>query len=607
MQDDTKRFLVACFDLMLIIFSYYAAFAIRFEMAVPLPWLTFMSGMLLVIIPIQFCTFWYFGLYGTAERFGTADDLVSIVKAILISSLAVVPAVYAMSHFAGYGGYPPRSLFVLHPLALMIMIGGARFSMRLIREIRSARKGMKRVLIVGAGEAAESILREIIKNGELNYRPVGLVDDDRQKIGSTLHGVKVLGPSESIKKLVEQHGAGEVMIAIPSATGAEMRRIVGFCKECGVPYKTLPGMSQIIDGKARVDTLREVHYNDLLRREPIVLNNDLKPAARNEKVLVIGGAGYLGTVLTCRLLENGYTIRVLDSLIYGKKPMQFLLDREGFDFVQGDIRNIETVVSALEDVDGVILLAAIVGDQASKARPSETVQTNYLASLAVARACKMKQINRFIYASTCSVYGVGGTVLDEDSPLNPVSLYARTKIASEEGIFSISDSNFAPAIMRMSTLYGPSPRMRFDLVVNTMTMNAFLEKKITVLGGEQWRPLLDIRDASNAYLKVLEADINTVKGEVYNVGCENQNYKIKDVAALIGDTLDTPVETVPSDTDARDYRVSFNKIRNDLGFEVKHTIEGAVREIYHKLEIGEITDPRGRVYYNHFFDPTEVT
>lgn len=314
----------------------------------------------------------------------------------------------------------------------------------------------------------------------------------------------------------------------------------------------------------------------------------------------------MGSVLTSRLLEHNFTVRILDSLIYGSKPVEWFSGCEGFDFMEGDIRNIETVIAALEDVDSVILLAAVVGDPASKARPSQTIQTNYLASLSVALACKMKQVNRFIYASTCSVYGRGGEALDENAPLHPVSLYARTKIASEEGILSLSNGNFAPTIMRMATLYGYSPRMRFDLVVNTMTMSAFLESEIRIFGGEQWRPLLHVADASHAFVRALEAQIDTIKGRVYNVGCENQNYKIKDLARLIGGVIDgTALRTEPMDVDPRDYRVSFERVRRELGFEATHTVSEAVREIYRKLATGEIRDPTSRTFYNHCFDSIE--
>jgi nucleoside-diphosphate-sugar epimerase len=324
------------------------------------------------------------------------------------------------------------------------------------------------------------------------------------------------------------------------------------------------------------------------------------------KVLVIGGAGYLGCVLVQHLLEKGFKVRILDSFIYGKRSVDKFLNDKNVEIIEGDIRNIETVNSSMNDIESVIHLAAVVGDPASRERPEQTVETNYLATGMVAMACKIKGIQRFIYASTCSVYGIGKDTLDESAPLNPVSLYAKTKISSEESIMQLVDNNFAPTIMRMSTLYGFSPRMRFDLVVNTMTMTGFLEKQINVYGGSQWRPLLHLDDAADAYIKVLNSDIDKVRGKIYNVGSENQNYKIIEVADMVKDAIGN-VEVVKhtDNTDARDYRVSFKKIQDELDFDVSHTITDASKEIFDKLNSKEIKNPKQKYYYNHYFDSSE--
>jgi len=330
-----------------------------------------------------------------------------------------------------------------------------------------------------------------------------------------------------------------------------------------------------------------------------------------EKILVIGGAGYLGAVLNEKLLKEGYSIRILDSFIYGKKAVEKYSNNSNVELIKGDIRNIETINSSMRDIGCVVLLAAVVGDPASKVRPEQTIETNYLASQVVASSAKINVIKKFIYASTCSVYGVGKDILDEEAPLNPVSLYARTKISSEESIMAISDSTFIPTILRMSTLYGFSPRMRFDLVVNTMTMTAFTEGKITVFGGNQWRPLLNLYDASDAFFKVVEADLRTVGGKIYNVGSEKQNYRITEVAKLVAQGIketsgrDIPINVEGENVDARDYRVSFKKIQTELGFNVSHTIPEAAGEIWQKLESKEIKDPKQKVYYNHYFDSSE--
>jgi nucleoside-diphosphate-sugar epimerase len=254
----------------------------------------------------------------------------------------------------------------------------------------------------------------------------------------------------------------------------------------------------------------------------------------------------------------------------------------------------------------VVLLAAIVGDPASKARPTETIETNVLAAQALASACKLNHINRFLYASTCSVYGVGGELLDEEAPLNPVSLYARTKIESEKIILSMGDDYFSPTILRMGTLYGYSPRMRFDLVVNTMSMKSFTDKKIQVFGGKQWRPLIGVEDAAEVYVRCIEANLSDVGNQIFNVGSDSQNFQIDSVAEIIGRALgNIPISRDKSNLDARDYRVSFAKLRQRLGFMPQQDIDYSARTIFEKLHSGVIRDPSQKIYYNHYFDSAE--
>jgi len=348
-----------------------------------------------------------------------------------------------------------------------------------------------------------------------------------------------------------------------------------------------------------------LHINEIGGKEvSLSVDNIHKGGAEN--ILVIGGAGYLGNVVVRKILDSGRFVRVLDNFIYGNQAMIDLEGNPKIDIVNGDFRNIETVVSCLKDIDAVILLAAIVGDPASKARPSQTIETNLIATQSLAFACKTHCISRFIYASTCSVYGQGDNILNENSPMNPVSLYARTKIASEESILSMANSNFAPTILRMSTLYGYSKRMRFDLVVNTMTLKAYADSKIQVFGGEQWRPLLHVDDAADVYLKCLEAPLKKVGNQIFNVGSEEQNYQIKIIAEIISISLkNVLIETLKSDTDNRDYKVSFQKVKKVLNFKTKHFIEESSKKIYSLLIKNEIKNPKAKIYYNHYFDSTE--
>ena len=327
---------------------------------------------------------------------------------------------------------------------------------------------------------------------------------------------------------------------------------------------------------------------------------------RLKRILIVGGAGYLGSVLTTQLLTRGYTVRILDNFLYGRRSLEQLPRTPMLEVIEGDLRNIHTCVSALDGVHAVVLLAAIVGDPASKLRPKETIETNVIAAQALAMACKHQCINRFLYASTCSVYGLGDTLLDENSDLRSVSLYARIKIASEQAILSMGDGYFTPTILRMGTLYGCSPRMRFDLVVNTMTMHAYSEGRIHVFGGTQWRPLLSVNDAAEVYVRCLEADIADVGNQVFNIGSDEQNYQVESIAQIIAEALSgVQVEHDDKSLDVRDYRVSFRKVRDVLDFSPSDTVGAASNAIYTCLSRRIIQDPTQKIYYNHFFDATE--
>ncbi|MBN2243822.1 MAG: NAD-dependent epimerase/dehydratase family protein [Acidobacteria bacterium] len=378
---------------------------------------------------------------------------------------------------------------------------------------------------------------------------------------------------------------------------AEAGRLVSDMELYGVHFVPLlaPG------GKVK-DVLS---IEDLGRMHGLETNNAAaaKPAGR---VLVVGGAGYLGCVLAEKLLGRGFRVRVLDSFIYGRRAIDSVAGNGNLEIVEGDLRNIHTCVQSLEDTDAVVLLAAIVGDPASKIRPTETIETNVLAAQALASACKLHHIHRFLYASTCSVYGVGAEELDERAALYPVSLYARTKIESEKIILGMGDDYFSPTILRMGTLYGYSPRMRFDLVVNTMSMKSFTEGEIQVFGGKQWRPLLGVEDAADVYIRCIEADLADVGNQVFNVGSDAQNYQIDEVARIIGRALgDIPIARDGSNLDARDYRVNFNKLTEVLQFKPGQRIDASARQIFDKLKSGVIRNPAQKIYYNHYFDSAE--
>ena len=320
-----------------------------------------------------------------------------------------------------------------------------------------------------------------------------------------------------------------------------------------------------------------------------------------KKVLVIGGAGYIGSVLVRMLLKKGYHVKVMDNLLYGDEGIKDLYNTDNFEFFKGSITNISDVVEAMKDVDAVIHLAAIVGDPASKLKPKETLEINYFSAKMLGEVAKFLGISKFIFASTCSVYGFREDVCTEESELNPLSLYAETKLMSEKALLELRGNGFCPVILRFATAYGLSPRMRFDLVVNLLIAKALIEREITIFGeGKQYRPFVHIKDISRAIIKVLEAPMEKICGEVFNVGSDEQNMSIKELAERIKSKVpEAELKFIKEKEDNRSYKVSFRKIKEKLGFSAKYTIENAIEEIRKAFNGGKIKDFRDKKYSNH--------
>ena len=317
------------------------------------------------------------------------------------------------------------------------------------------------------------------------------------------------------------------------------------------------------------------------------------------RVLVVGGGGYLGSVLTGQLLERGLSVRVLDRFLFGEEPLEAWRDHPRLEIFRADICDIGHMPRALQGMDAVILLAALVGEQACNREPLMTVSVNYLATIVLAEACAHFGIQRFIFASTDSVYGIQEGILTEDSPLNPISLYAQLKAEAEQKILELASDRFSPCILRMATIYGLSLRMRFDLIVNLLTLHAATTGKCTVYGGKQWRPLVHVADAAHAYCLVLEAPLENVRGQVFNTGSNEQNYQIYQLGEIVHQVLPkVRVETTDVPPDLRDYHVNFDKIGKVLDYRVKYTVAGGVDEIYKAVTNGRIPDPYGEKYRN---------
>ncbi len=319
-------------------------------------------------------------------------------------------------------------------------------------------------------------------------------------------------------------------------------------------------------------------------------------------VLVTGAAGYIGSILVRRLLNRGYRVRVLDRLMYGDDAIRDILSHPRLEMVVADFRDRMVVARAVQGVSAVIHLGAIVGDPACAIDEDFTIGTNFEATRVIADAAKRAGVGRFVFGSTCSVYGASAEMLDETSALNPVSLYANTKIAAERALLDLWDATFAPVIMRFATAYGHSYRPRYDLAVNVMTAKAVTDGQITIHGGDQWRPFAHVDDIARALVLALEAPIATVAGETFNVGSDTQNHQLKEVGDIIQRLI--PHATVLTNdlvTDKRNYYVQFTKIRETLGFTPLHTLVESIVEMKEALDTGEVLDYQDRRYNNHQF------
>lgn len=319
-----------------------------------------------------------------------------------------------------------------------------------------------------------------------------------------------------------------------------------------------------------------------------------------KNILVTGGAGYLGYHVVSKLLANGYNVRILDNISFGNRAIRILKKKHKFEFINGDIRDLRIVLNAMEGMDGIIHLAGIVGDPASNLDTISSTEINYLSTKLVVDAASYFKINRFIFASSCSVYGGrNNSVLNESSKLNPLSIYAETKLKSEKIILN-SDKHVTPTIFRTGTLFGNSERMRFDLVINLFIGQAISNHKITVEGGDQWRPFVHVEDAARAYILSLEKPRSKVCG-IFNLGGDKLNYQLKNVGKLVKDKIPDVNVVYSKNKDRRNYRVSFAKIRKNLGFEPKRSISYAIEEIRNAITSGKIKSWTDPIYYNNKF------
>jgi nucleoside-diphosphate-sugar epimerase len=312
-------------------------------------------------------------------------------------------------------------------------------------------------------------------------------------------------------------------------------------------------------------------------------------------VLITGGAGYIGAHASRELLATGRRVRVLDSLLHGQRALAAALERAGVEVIEGDVRDRAARAAALAGVDAVVHLAAIVGDPACARDPELSDEVNIGGSTALVAEAEAAGVSRFVFASTCSNYGRmldPTTPIAEDGELRPVSLYASQKVHFERLLLACESDTLHPTCLRFATVYGVAPRMRFDLTVNEFTRDLWSGRELEVFGEQFWRPYVHARDAAAAICTVLDAPLESVDREVYNVGRSSENYRKLDLVEKIREHVSAgAVRYVSRSDDPRDYKVSFEKIRIRLGFETKMTVPDGIAELVRDLEAGSFGDP----------------
>ena len=316
-------------------------------------------------------------------------------------------------------------------------------------------------------------------------------------------------------------------------------------------------------------------------------------------VLVTGGAGYVGSVLVPKLLNAGYRVKVLDLYLFGDHVLNRVKPNSDLIEIKGDIRDRRLLTEAISGSDAVIHLACISNDPSFELDPALGKSINYDAFLPMVEIARRKGVKRFIYASSSSVYGIKDeSEVTEDLPLEPLTDYSKYKALCEEYLQNAAADDFVVTTIRPSTVCGYSPRMRLDLTVNILTNHAINNGKITVFGGEQKRPNLHIEDMTDLYLFILEQPGKKVHKKIYNVG--HENYRLREIAEMVRDTLggNIPIVTTPTN-DERSYHVSSTKIKEELGFETKHTIEEAVEDLCDAFDKGIVPDSlENEIYFN---------
>lgn len=306
-------------------------------------------------------------------------------------------------------------------------------------------------------------------------------------------------------------------------------------------------------------------------------------------ILVTGGAGYVGSVLIPELIKHGHFVKCLDRFFFGMEYLSSKQFQNEVELIKDDIRWFDPTI--LKDIDVVFDLAALSNDPVGELNPEKTYEINHLGRVRVATQSKKIGVPKYVLASSASIYGQQNDIVNETSSVFPITAYSKANRKAEINVLKLNDEKFSVTVLRFSSLYGISPRMRFDMSVNSMVLDLFKTGKIVVRGKRNQRPFLHVKDAVKAYQFILDAEKQTIAGQIFNVGSDNQNFTIGQLAKLVANAINIDCKLELGDTnDHRSYAASFKKIKKSLGYNTSQTVEDGAKEIFDSLKQGKIED-----------------